>query len=621
MQPIRSIDLTTGEVGNLEIPPEWTRDFLGGGSLAARILYDVLTPDLDPLSPQAPLLFLNGPLSGTAGPAVGRFVVCGKSPYTGIWGESNCGGFWGPELRKAGFDGLLITGRAAEPVYLWIVDNKVEIRPARHLWGLDTYSTQAAVLKELGQEAAGASVAVIGPAGERLIPFSLILTDHGRVAGRTGMGAVMGSKNIKAIAVRGHGKVPVVDLSRYASVRAESNRNLRNDAMSAVLRELGTAGAAEYMDYLGLMPKKYFHAEVFQDATHISGANLSEKLLVGVSACHACVIACGRVVRLPEAIDPLQTRRKGPEYETLVGFGPNLWLNDLVFATRMGELCDRYGFDTISMSGTIGLAFLLYEKGMLNSQDTGGLELTWGNSEAVEELVHQTANRRDFGAHLAEGSRLLGRWFGAEEEAVQVKGLELAYHDPRGASGMAMVYATSPIGASHNQSDYFFVDLGQVDHELGLEFHSRLGGAEKAPNVVLHQNWRTVFNSLVLCVFSNISPDTVLELVNSACGYQWDLEDLLRCGDRGWNLKRAINNRLGIRVKDDTLPKIMQQPYPDNIHGPDVGFAPDFECMMSAYYAVRSWDPVTGLPTRQRLEELGLNWVADDLDKLSNQGG
>lgn len=616
MQPIRTVDLTTGTAANYDIPPEWCRDFLGGGSLAARILYDVLTPDLDPFSPQAPLLFLNGPLSGTSGPAVGRFVVCGKSPYTGIWGESNCGGFWGPELRKAGFDGLWITGRADEPVYIWLADDRLEIRPARHMWGLDTYATQAAVQKELGQEGVGASIAVIGLAGENLIPFASMLTDHGRMAGRTGIGTMMGSKNLKAIAVRGHGKVPVVDFSRYAAVRTEANKHLRNDPMTTVLRELGTAGAAEYMDYLGLMPKKYFHAEVFEDATHISGANMSEKLLVGVSACHACVIACGRVVRLPASVDPEQSKRKGPEYETLVGFGPNLWLNDLVFATRMGELCDRYGMDTISMSGTIGLAFLLYEQGKFTSKETGGLELTWGNAEVVEKLVHLTANRQGFGAKLAEGSRLLGRRYGAEEEAVQVKGLEPAYHDPRGASGMALVYATSPIGASHNQSDYFFVDLGQVDHELGLEFHGRQGGAEKAPNVALHQNWRTVFNSLVMCVFSNVSHQTILDLINTGCGYHWHLEDLLRCGERGWNLKRAINNRLGVRVRDDNLPKIMCQPYPDRLHGPDIGYAPDFENMLEAYYAVRGWDNQSGMPTRERLESLGIGWVADDLQKL-----
>ncbi|HEX9895342.1 MAG TPA: aldehyde ferredoxin oxidoreductase N-terminal domain-containing protein, partial [Gemmatimonadales bacterium] len=238
MQPILTVDLSTEKTGHLNIPRQWEQDYLGGASLAARILYDRLVPCLDPLAPEAPLLFFTGPLTGTAGPAVGRFVVCGRSPATGLWGESNCGGFWGPELRMAGFDGLLVTGRAPEPVYLWIQEGQVELRPADLFWGLDTYQAQSAIQAELGVRTA--RVATIGRAGEALIPFALILCDHGRVAGRTGMGAVMGSKNLKAVAVKGRGKVPVVDPQRYAPLRADSNRTLRAEPVSRVLHDLGS---------------------------------------------------------------------------------------------------------------------------------------------------------------------------------------------------------------------------------------------------------------------------------------------------------------------------------------------------------------------------------------------
>jgi aldehyde:ferredoxin oxidoreductase len=601
MQPILRLNLTTGKLDRYVIPPEWERDYLGGASLAARLLFVDLTPELDPLSPAAPLLFLNGPLSGTAGPAVGRFVVCGRSPATRIWGESNCGGFWGPELRMAGYDGLWITGRASEPVYLWIEDDYVEIRPAGHLWGMDTYATQKAVEAEVG--AVKPRVAVIGPAGEALIPFAMILTDHGRVAGRTGMGALMGSKNLKAIAVKGHGKVPVADDAGYAPLRSESNQLLRQDAVTTVLRELGTASAADYFDYLGEMPKRYFQTGVFEGAAKVSGASVAESILAGVSACHACVIACGRVVRLEDG-----EKRKGPEYETLVGFGPNLWLSDPVIATRLGELCDRYGMDTISLSNTIGLAFTLYEKGILTGADTGGLALEWGDAQAVEQLVHWAAHRQGFGAYIAEGALALGRRYGAEEEAIQVKGLEVAYHDPRGASGMALVYATSPRGACHNQSDYFLADIGQVESSLGLEYFSPQAGAEKAANVARHQDWRTLFNSLVLCYFSNISPETLQGLVNTACGLDWTLEDLLRCGERGWNLKRVIDNRLGVTRADDRLPKPLLRPY-RAAPGEVEGFVPDLDAMLAAYYQARAWDPETGRPTRGKLKELGLDWV------------
>lgn len=603
MQPILTVNLSTGEIDRCQVPTEWKRDYLGGASLAARLLYETLTPDLDPLSPNAPLLFLNGPLTGTSGPAVGRFVVCGRSPATGLWAESNCGGFWGPELRMAGFDGLWIRGRSEQPVYIWIQDGKVEIRSAEWLWGQDTYSTAASIEAELGS--GKIRVAAIGPAGEALLPFALILCDHGRVAGRTGMGAVMGAKNLKAVAVQGHGEVPLVDLSRYAALRSSANRALRNDAVTLVMRDLGTAGAADYMDYLGEMPKRYFSQGALGEELRVSGAAVKETILAGVTACHACVIACGRVVRLADG-----EKRKGPEYETLVGFGPNLMLNDPHLATRAGELCDRYGMDSISMSNTIGLAFRLFELGIITLQDTGGLDLTWGNPQAVDPLIHQTARREGFGGCLALGARELARRYDAEAEAVQVNGLEAAYHDPRGSSGMALVYATSPRGACHNQSDYFLVDLGQVDSSLGLQFHDRQGGAEKAKNVAIHQNWRTISNSLVMCVFANLEPQSVVDLINAACGFSWSIADMLHCGERGWNLKRAINNRLGLTAANDRLPPPLLRPYQDEL--PD-SFTPDFESMMAAYYAVRGWDPSTGIPSAVRLQELGLDFVTGDL--------
>jgi aldehyde:ferredoxin oxidoreductase len=605
MQPILRVNLTTGKITKLDIPLEWEQQYLGGASLAARLLYDILVADLDPISPAAPLLFLNGPLSGTAGPAVGRFVICGKSPATQLWAESNCGGFWGPELRMAGYDGVWIEGSAEKPVYLWIRDGNTELRAASHLWGMDTYQTQAAIEGEIN--AGKVRVACIGPAGEVQIPYALILCDHGRVAGRTGLGAVMGSKKLKAIAVQGHAKIPVFDLQSYLPLRSEANRILRTDNAALVLRELGTASSAEYFDYLGEMPKRYFSHGMYSEELRTSGSAMKDTILTGVSACHACVIACGRVVRLEDG-----EKRKGPEYETLVGFGPNLGLNDAVLATRLGELCDRYGLDTISMSNTIGLAFRLYEIGLINRNDTGGLELVWGNSDVVAPLIHQTAQQQGFGAVLARGTRFLGRQFKAEEEAVQVNGLEVAYHDPRGASGMALVYATSPRGACHNQSDYFMVDIWKPEPSLGIEFHDRLGGSEKSASVAHHQDWRTICNSLVLCIFANLEPELILPLINSACGLDWTLSDMLLAGERGWNLKRVINHRLGLTRANDRLPKALLQAYQDA--GQDEpAFKVEFSAMLEAYYAARAWDAETGFPIPEKLKELGLDFSIPDL--------
>ena len=605
MQPILKINLSTQTVETVDIPDDWIQDYLGGASLAARMLYDHLTPDLDPLAPEAPLLFLNGPISGTSGPAVGRFVVCAKSPATGLWGESNCGGFWGPELRKAGIDGLWIEGASRSPVYLCIHDGEISFHPAGQIWGKDTYEIQDLIKSELG--IGNLRVAGIGVAGEHMIPSALIMCDHGRVAGRTGMGAVMGSKNLKAIAVRGTGQVPVFgDFEAFKKLRSEINRNLKNDNLTRIMKETGSAGGSEYFDYLGEMPKRYFSRGAMEGVEKISGSTITATILTGVAACHACVIACGRVVKLEDAAE----KQKGPEYETLVGFGPNLWVDDPAVVTKLGDLCDRYGMDTISVSNTIGLAMTLYEMGLISEEDRGGLKLEWGNSQVIEELVHMTARREGFGAFLAEGARVLAERFGKPDRAVQVNGLEIAYHDPRGSSGMALVYATSPRGACHNQSDYYLVDIGNTEDELGMEYLHRQAGAEKALNVKIHQDWRTLANSLVVCMFANVMPSEMLALIKAACGIDWTIDQMIEAGERAWNLKRAINNRLGLRRENDKLPKPLLEPLPD---GGSAGFVIPFDEMLKEYYQVRSWDWDTGFPQKEKLLSLGLDWVSGDL--------
>jgi aldehyde:ferredoxin oxidoreductase len=600
MQPILDIDLTTRTLKQWSIPTDWERDYLGAASLASRILYDYLTPDLDPLGPDAPLLYLTGPLTGTSGPAVGRFVICGRSPATGLWGESNCGGFWGTELRKAGYDGLLVTGQSEGPVYLWIHNRDVEIRNAAHIWGLETFQAQDEIAREIEQP--NTSIAVIGPAGEAQIPMSVILTDHGRVAGRTGMGAVMGSKNLKGVAVKGYSKVPVAS-SEYSNLRSKANRELKEENFTSVARELGTSGAIDYLDYLGELPKKYYRTGELDGVYNVSGATMSETILKGVKSCHACMIACGRVVQLTKD-SPVQ---KGPEFETIAGFGPNLGITDLAFITRMNDLCDRYGVDTISLSNTIGFAFALYEDGIITSAETQELSLEWGEKGVVEELIHKTIQKEGIGRFLAQGARGLGRRYNAEELAVQVNGLELAYHDPRGASGMALIYATSPRGGCHNQSDYYLADIfGYVESALGMDFFERQTGVEKVKNIVIHQNWRTVFNALVMCLFANLPPRRINELINAATGREYTLTDLLKIGDRAWNLKRIINNRLGLTCEDDVLPIPLQEPFKD---GGSAGYRVPFTEMIQTYYKVRGWNPDNGYPTHKKLVELGLDWV------------
>jgi aldehyde:ferredoxin oxidoreductase len=336
----------------------------------------------------------------------------------------------------------------------------------------------------------------------------------------------------------------------------------------------------------------------------VSGSTMTDTILAGYSTCHGCVIACGRVVRLEDG-----AKRKGPEYETIVGFGPNLLNDDLPAIVRLGEICDRYGMDTISASNTVGCALHLYERGVITKADAG-FPLRWGDPAVVEKLLHRMAHHEGIGQWMAQGSRRFAAHFGAEEEAVQVNGLEVAYHDPRGVSGMALVYATSPRGADHNQSDYFFVDWGQAESSLGLEYFSKNAGAEKSANVARHQDWRTVSDALVMCLFANVPAETVLALVNTACGYDLDLEGLLRAGERGWNVKRAVNHRLGLTRANDKLPKALLEPYAD---GPAAGYVPPLEEMLAAYYTARGWDPVTGRPLPEKLSVLGMEDVAKDL--------
>jgi aldehyde:ferredoxin oxidoreductase len=601
------VDLASEEVSRAELPSEILRKHVGGASLAAHVLYPYLWQELDPLSEEAPLLFMNGPLTGTRGPSVGRYVICAKSPATGLWGESNCGGNFGPELRSSGVDGLLIVGKSDSPTYLWIDDGVVEFRSADHLWGkTDTYETQRNIVEELQQPSA--KVASIGLAGERGIPFALVLCDHGRVAGRTGMGAVMGSKRLKAIAVRGTQDIPLARPEVFGALRRKINIQLKDDNVSRVLRDYGTSGSAEYSEYMGEMPAKGFARGSFGDVEKISGYAFANSLLHGVSTCHGCVIACGRVVKLGDG-----KKRKGPEYETIVGFGPILGTSDKSFITRMGELCDRYGMDVISLSNTMSLAFHLYQEGFIDSGDLEGLELVWGDQKAIETLVHKTARGEGLGEWIAKGSLGLGRHYQVPEKAVQVNGLEVAYHDPRGSSGMALVYATSPRGACHNQSDYFMLDVwGQVEEELGYEYFGQRGGAEKAGNVARHQNWTTLLNALVMCIFANVPAQDLAELLNYATGFDYTVDDLFHLGERGWNLKRAINHRLGLTGANDRLPLPLLEPMPD---GASQGYVIPFEEMLQAYYKVRDWDPESGRPSPEKLRSLALSDIISDVWK------
>jgi aldehyde:ferredoxin oxidoreductase len=597
------VDLTRGDIHEQTIEPAYSREFIGGSGLGARLLWDELDPKRDPLDPASPLLFITGPLTGSAGPTTGRFSICARSPQTGLWGESNIGGFVGPELRYAGYAGVLITGRANEPAYLWIHNGHAELRSASHLWGkADTHETQRIVKSEVGEPQA--KVACIGLAGEKCVPYASILSDHGRLAGRTGMGAVMGSKNLKALAVRGTGRLTFARDEDYKRLRVEANKALHEENITTIWHALGTSNGVEYQQILGDMPQKYWTQAAFEGAERISGAHMAETILTGQSACQGCVIACGRVVTINEGPYATNGKAKGPEYETIAAFGSQLLVDDLPLITALGNRCDAVGIDTITTGNTIALAYLMFDRGILTAADMGGLELRWGDARPCFDLIEQIARREGFGALLAQGSKALAAHFGAEELAVHVNNLEVPMHDPRAMTGSALVYLTSPRGACHNQSDYFMVEMGNSIDELGIPMTDRLEDGGKAHYVARHQDWRTVNNSLVNCLFAATSPSTIVTLLSAATGHDWTLDEMLQAGERAWNLKRLINGRLGWTRANEKLPKLLLEPLPD---GGQAGHVPDVDLMLKEYYQARGWDAVTGMPAMSKLEALGLD--------------
>ncbi len=597
------VDLSSGKISSMPLDENDTRRYVGGASLACRYLYGHLHPGLDPLGPDNPLLFMTGPLVGTAAPMCGRYEVCARSPQTGLWGEANSGGRFGPMLRFAGYDGVLLTGKAPHPMYLSIHNGEAQLHDAQRLWGKDSYEAQDLIRDELRRDAV--SIACIGPAGESLVKYAAIMNDWGRAAGRTGMGAVMGSKNLKAIAAGGELQVPVTDEAALKAAARAINDTIKEDVRAQFLAAGGTASAIDTTMWMGDPPNKYFSEALWEPIANLSGATMAETILTGKKACYRCTIGCGRVTTIS---GPCATEQiDGPEYETVVAFGSLILSDDLSAAAYAGHLCNRFGIDTISAGVTIAFAYSLYDQGILSPADTGGLDLRWGNVDAALTLIHQIARREGFGAVLAEGTRFLGRRYGVEDQSAQVNGLEVPMHDPRAFAGMGLVYATSPRGACHNQGDMYLVDLGAPVPELDIQLSDRFESSPtKALMVARVMDWRTLYNDLIMCVFCSPPVEHIVSMINAATGWDIGMSDLLPLGERGSNLKRLLNGKLGLTAQNDRLPAILMQPLPE---GPAETHVPDMDTLLAAFYRTRGWDPISGMPTAAKRQELGLDWA------------
>jgi aldehyde:ferredoxin oxidoreductase len=579
------VDLTKMSTETISIDQTIAKQFIGGSGYASKLLHDIMNPNVHPLEPDNLLLFMTGPLTGTLAPCSGRHVVCGRSPLTGFWGESHAGGHFGARLKYSGFDGILIKGKSEKPIVLHINDGEYELISAEHLWGKMTGETQNQLKKDLG----GVETACIGPAGENLVKFAAIINGE-RSAARCGLGAVMGSKNLKAIAVQGSKKVSLADSESFMELAKESSKVL-GDALD-MLRDQGTVMYVDIGLMFNDMPIKYFQEIEFEGDS--INAMAMEEILTGRTACHSCPIACGRKVSLPEfGFENIA----GPEYQTVAAFGTNLLNSDLKTIVKINHMCNQYGMDTVSCGSTIAFATHLCDLGKAD------WDLKWGDSERTIELVDAIANRTGIGDLLAEGSLRVGEKYDAEEHVIHVKGLEVPNHDPRAFGGMATVYAVAARGASHLEGDMYSVDMGADVRELGIVSGDRLENEGKGITAAKSQSFRAFFDSVIMCHFAIVPPERIIELLNLATGFSYTSEDILPVGSRAITMKRLFNLKCGFKPENDNLPPALLKPHPDSV---TEDFVPDVHHQLTEYYRYRKWDLETGKPTSEALEELGL---------------
>ena len=594
------VNLTNSSIQVEELSGTVTNQFLGGRGLASKILYDEVDAQVDPLSPENKIIFMTGPLTGTGVIGGASFVVVTKSPLSGSIACSTAEGYFGPELKCAGFDGIVIEGQATEPVYLSIEDDQVELLSASHLWGKSTRRTEEIIRteKENLWIAKETSVASIGPAGEQLAKIASIINDRHRVAARAGVGAVMGSKNLKAIAVRGTQPVMVADGALFVDVVARAWEKFKSTpVIPQTLNNIGTPFLVDVINKSGVLPVRNFQTGIMQDVEKISGEYMAETILKANKGCFACPIAC---VQMTEVEDPaLQGEGEGPEYRTIALIGAACGIGDIAAVAKISYLCDEMGIDTLSFGSAVACAMELTEKKIISKKQTG-MTLTFGNAEAVIELIEHVANREGFGDLLAEGGYHLAAHYGHPEFFIGVKKQGSPAFDPRGIQGLGLEYATSNSGVSHA--------LGYlVTHKiLGIRGEiDPLTTEGKAPLVKQFQDGSAVFDSAGLCrlLLLGVWIDDIIPLLETATGNSYREEDLLSLGERIWNLERLFNIEAGFSATDDTLPqRMLEEPMPE---GPARGQVCKLQEMLPEYYTIRGWSD-QGVPTEEKKVSLGL---------------
>lgn len=603
------VDLTKSKITVEDTDPKIAMDFLGARGMGAKYLYDEIEHKVEPLSAGNKLLMVTGPLTGTGAPAANRYMVVTKAPLTGTIANSNAAGSFAMALKYAGYDMIIFEGRAKSPVYLWIDNDNTELRNAQHLWGEKTDETQADIIAETAPEA---KIACIGPAGERLVRFACIINDVGRAAGRSGVGAVMGHKNLKAVAVRGTKGLKVADKIGFYNAMVDCYQALVKHGAVDLVHTIGTPGAMAVSQECGVLPYRNFQTGVNEDWEKINGETLADTLSVrkrkGI-ADYGCPIGCGRITRVT---DPeFAGIGVGPEYESIAILGSNCGVTDLGAISKAAFICNEMGMDTISTGGTIACAMELYERGYLPKKDIGRT-LNFADANALVEMTEKIGLREGFGDVLAEGSYRLAEKYGHPELFMGAKKLDFPAYEPRGLQGLALGYATTNRGGCHIRAEVhnltqFGVSHWRITRDRGIKKVDPLNPKDKPLLAKEIQDWYCILDSCGMCQFLfdfGLDEDHCRALLETATGIDMGgYKGLMRLGERIFNQERLFNLKAGLSLNDDTLPKrMLEEPMPN---GPNKGMVVHLGEMLPEYYKVRGWD-AKGIPTPEKLLEIGL---------------
>ena len=618
---ILHVNLTTGAIEVEQPPEELYRLLVGGRALVAYLLLRDLPPETDALSPENLLIFAPGIMQGTSFPGAGRNGVGGKSPLTGAIGSSEGGGWWGHEFKRTGFDALIVHGKAESPVYIWIKDGQVEIRSADHLWGKETAPVQSLIRAELGDERV--RVAQIGPAGETLVRYAAVMNDVTRAAGRNGMGAVMGSKNLKAVAVRGTTVVPISSRERLNTVSRWLGQNYKeNMAWATSPTGKGTMDGFTSLAYSGGLPTQNFGKAVFEQAEMLSAERHYELFFKDRDTCMACPVACKQVFELhgPDPEHSLDPVYGGPEYETVGSFGSSCGVDDPFVVCKANEMSNAYGLDTISTGMSIAFAMECFDNGIISEADTGGLAYCWGNGDVVLQSIGLIARREGFGNILAEGVARMAERFGKATQPfnMTVKGQELPMHEPRLKYALGLGYAVAPVGADHmmNMHDTVFVKEGEGLRRVNLALEEKIGPVsasvldENKMKIFYNEvNWRHFQDCAVNCHFYPYDYSQMAEALSAVTGVTYSIQDILAVGARAQTLSRLFNLREGFTADDDRIPTRVMKAFGEGPIADNEISEQDFAWAKNRFYEMMEWDAETGEPTEACIQSLGLDML------------